>query len=129
LRMALVASPRDAALHYALGLALVRLKKVDNALKELQRAAALAPDQSQYAYAYAVGLKSNGDAIDAIAVLKQNLIRHPADRNTLIALISFYRELGDKDAATDYARRLVKAFPSDKQAAKILNEVQRPAQH
>jgi Flp pilus assembly protein TadD len=128
LRTALVASPRDAALHYALGLALVRLKKVDEALKELQRAAALAPDQSQYAYAYAVGLKSNGDAINAIAVLKQNLIRHPADRNTLIALISFYRELGNKDAATDYARRLVKAFPSDKQAAKILNEVQRPAQ-
>ncbi|MEJ2375125.1 MAG: tetratricopeptide repeat protein [Pseudolabrys sp.] len=128
LRTALVASPRDAALHYALGLALVRLKKVDEALKELQRAAALAPDQSQYAYAYAVGLKSNGDAIDAIAVLKQNLIRHPADRNTLIALISFYRELGNKDAATDYARRLVNAFPSDKQAAKILNEVQRPAQ-
>ncbi len=124
LKTALVTSPQDAALHYALGLALVRLKKHDEALGELQRATALAPDQSQYAYAYSIGLKSTGRTIDAIAVLKQNLARHPTDRNTLVALVSFYHDLGDKAAAIDFAKHLAKAFPSDPEAARMLDSLQ-----
>ena len=41
LRTALVASPQDAGLHYALGLNLVRLKRSDEALVELHKAAQL----------------------------------------------------------------------------------------
>ena len=124
LRQALVASPQDAALHYATGLALVRLKKYDVALKELKHAMTLAPDQSQYAYTYAVGLKSTGHITDAIAVLKQSLARHPVDRKTLIGLVSFYHDLGDTASALDYAKRLVKAYPSDQEASKLLEILQ-----
>ena len=53
LRAALVASPQDAGLHYALGLTLTRLKRPDEALSELRRAAELAREQAGYAYVYA----------------------------------------------------------------------------
>ncbi len=125
LRSAVVTSPQDAGLHYALGLALVRLKQNDNALGELRRAAELAPDQARYAYVYAVGLHSAGRAADAISVLKEALARHPADRDTLLALISFNRDAGDFAAALEYAERLARAFPGDQNAARIVEELKR----
>ena len=95
LRQALETSPQDAGLHHALGLALVRLKREDEALAELRRAAELEPDRARYAYVYAVGLDSSGRRSDAIQVLKDNVARHPDDRDTLLALIGFNREAGD----------------------------------
>src|SRR5262249_18310756 len=50
LRDSIAVMPQDPGLHYALGLALVRQKKSDEALAELRRAAELAPDRSHYAY-------------------------------------------------------------------------------
>jgi tetratricopeptide (TPR) repeat protein len=91
LRAALAASPQDAGLHHALGLTLVRLKRTDEALGELLRAAEIDPRQARYAYVYAVGLHSAARAGDAIAVLKDSLVRHPDDRDTLQALMTFSR--------------------------------------
>ena len=54
LRAAIATSPQDAALHYALGLALTRLKQADAALAELTRAAELGPGRARYAYVHAV---------------------------------------------------------------------------
>ena len=62
LRKALEASPRDAGLHHALGLTLVRLKRQDEAIAELARAAELEPDRARYAYVYAIGLDFDADA-------------------------------------------------------------------
>jgi Flp pilus assembly protein TadD len=56
LRAAIAASPRDAGLHYALGLTLTRLKQPDEALAELRRAAELEPDRARYLYVYTVAL-------------------------------------------------------------------------
>ena len=95
LRKALEASPRDAGLHHALGLTLVRRKRQDEAIAELARAAELEPDRARYAYVYAIGLDSTGRRADAIQALKDNLARHPADRDTLSALVSFNRDAGD----------------------------------
>ncbi len=94
LRAALLLSPQDAGLHHALGLALVRLKRRDEALDELRRAAELDPGEVRYAYVYAVALHSLGRSADAVAVLKDNLARHPNDRDTQAALIAFGREDG-----------------------------------
>ena len=93
LREAIATSPRDAGLHYALGLALTRLKRPDEALGELRRAAELAPDRARYAYVYAVGLHSSGRSGEP--VLQDSLVRHPGDRDTLLALISFSRDAGE----------------------------------
>ena len=74
---------------------LTRLKRLDEALGEFRRAAELEPDQARYAYVYAVALHSAGRGNEAMTALKESLARHPDDRDTLLALISFSREAGD----------------------------------
>jgi transposase len=83
-----------------------RLKRSDEALNELRRATELDPGQARYAYVYAVALHSAGRGNEALAALRENLVRHPNDRDTLLALISFSRESGDISFALEYAERL-----------------------
>jgi Flp pilus assembly protein TadD len=125
LREATAAAPQDAGLHYALGLALVRQKQNDAALGELERAAGLAPDRAQYAYVYAVGLHSAGRAEDAIAVLKDNLTKHPADRDSLLALVTFNRDAGNIASALEYAQRLAQLAPGDRRMADLVEALKR----
>ena len=128
LRASLALSPDDAGLHHALGLALVRLKRQQEALKELLRAAELQPDQSRYAYVYAVGLHSAGRGAEAMAVLKENLARHPGDRDTLLALINFSRDAGDVSTALDYAERLASMEPTNRELAALVETLRRQTQ-
>nr|WP_229198020.1 tetratricopeptide repeat protein [Bradyrhizobium acaciae] len=121
LRAALASSGQDASLHHALGLTLVRLKRPDAALEELRRAAELDPARSQYSYVYAIGLNSAGRRDDALAVLKENLQRHPADRDTLAVLISYERQSGDIASALGYALRLQQLQPSDRGLAALID--------
>jgi predicted CXXCH cytochrome family protein len=125
LRKTIAASPRDAGLHHALGLTLVRLKKQDEALAELGKAAALEPERSRYAYVYAVGLDTVGRHADAIEVLKENLTRHPGDRETLSALISFTRAAGDPASALNYAEQLAAADPHNAELAATIETLRR----
>jgi Flp pilus assembly protein TadD len=113
LRKAIESSPQDAALHHALGLALVRLKRQDDALAELARAAELEPARARYAYVYAVALDSSGRRGDAIQALKDNLAKHPNDRDTLSALISFTRDAGDLASTLTYAEQLAQMEPNN----------------
>jgi predicted CXXCH cytochrome family protein len=127
LRAALLASPRDAGLHHALGLTLVRLKRVDQALDELRSAAELDPGQTRYAYVYAVALHSAGHVGEAMKELKENLARHPHDRDTLLALITFNRDGGDAGAALEYAEQLAQMAPRDRGLAALIEELRRQA--
>src|SRR5262249_22200108 len=110
---AIAASPRDAGLHHALGLTLTRLKQPGQALGELQRAKELEPERARYAYVYAVALHSAGRGEEAMSALKEILVRHPNDRETLLALISFSRDAGDLGTALEYAERLARVAPGD----------------
>ncbi len=125
LRQAIETSPQDGGLHHALGLALVRLKRPDEALEELHRATELAPDNARYAYVYAVGLDSADRRPEAMTVLKQNLARHPGDRDTLTALIRASRSQGDNAAALDYAERLLKIIPNDRALPTLIEALRR----
>lgn len=127
LRKAIETSPRDAGLRHALGLALVRLKRQDEAIAELRRAAELEPDRARYAYVYAVGLDASGHRSDAIQVLKDNLARHPEDRDTLFALIGFNRESGDAAAALQYAEQLARIEPTNAELKSLIETLRRPA--
>jgi predicted CXXCH cytochrome family protein len=127
LRAALLASPRDAGLHHSLGLTLVRLKRVDQALDELRSAAELDPGQARYAYVYAVALHSTGRIREAMTELKESLARHPGDRDTLLALITFSRDGGDAGAALEYAEQLAQIAPQDHGLAALIEELRRQA--
>jgi Tfp pilus assembly protein PilF len=125
LRTAIAISPQDAGLHHVLGLTLTRLKRPDQALGEFQRAAELDPDRARYAYVYAVALHSAGRGGDAMTILKENLVRHPADRDTLQALIGFSRDSGDFAAALDYAERLARVVPGDRNLVTLIEGLRR----
>jgi Flp pilus assembly protein TadD len=125
LRTAVTASPQDAGLHHALGLALVRQKQNDEALGELRRATELAPNQAQYAYVYAVGLHSAGRVEDSIAVLKDNVGKHPSDRDSLLALVAFNRDAGNLVSALEYAQRLAQLTPDDRQISELIDSLKR----
>jgi predicted CXXCH cytochrome family protein len=120
LRRAIEASPREAALHHALGLALVRAKRAEEALDELRIASELQPERARYGYVYGVALHSAGRHADAIGALTRNAERHPADRDTLLALVNYTREAGDRESALGYAERLAAAFPRDPAIQQLL---------
>jgi predicted CXXCH cytochrome family protein len=125
LRAAIAASPRDAGLHHALGLTLTRLKQPGQALGELQRAAELEPERARYAYVYAVALHSAGRGEEAMRALKEILVRHPDDRETLLALISFSRDAGDFGTALEYAERLARVAPGDASLVALIENLRR----
>ena len=87
LRRALDLAPDLAEPHYALGLALVRLKRHAEALPELERAAALAPGEPRYAFTWALLLRDQGDRTAATKVVRGLLARSPddADARALLA--------------------------------------------
>jgi len=88
LREGLAIAPTSAALHYALGLALVRMKRMDAAVGELERANALESGNARFAYVYGVALHSTGKADAAKATLEKALAAHPDDANVRAALTS-----------------------------------------
>jgi predicted CXXCH cytochrome family protein len=125
LHKAIAAVPDDPGVRHALGLTLVRLKRLDEAISELRRAAELAPAQARYGYVYGVALHSAGRTTEALNVLKENLVRHPGDRDTLLALVSFSRTGGDLPAALSYAQQLARLAPSDSGIARLIDELRR----
>jgi Flp pilus assembly protein TadD len=123
LRAAIVASPKDAGLHHALGLTLTRLKRPDDALGELRQAAEL--ERARYSYVYAVALLSAGRRDETMTVLKQILERHPDDRDTLLALVSYSRDAGDFVTALEYAERLLGVAPCDPNLQALIESLRR----
>ena len=118
-------SPQDAGFHHALGLALARLKRPDEALAELRRAVELEPERARYAYVYAVALNSAGRGDEAMTVLKESSGAPSGDRDTLSALISFSRDARDFQAALGFAERLAVIAPGDISLRALINNLQR----
>ncbi|KRQ17089.1 hypothetical protein AOQ71_03940 [Bradyrhizobium manausense] len=125
LREALSVSAQEASLHHALGLTLVRQKRNEAAIEELQQAAALDPGQPRYAYVYAIGLHSAGRRDDALAVLKEGLRGHPDNLELLSAALNFSREKGDAVAALEYAEHIGRLLPGDTRLADVIRELRR----
>ena len=98
LREALTIAPDNAAVHYSLGLLLVRIHRMPEAMTMLAKASELDPQQAHYAYVYAIALNSAGRRDEARRLLEENVRRHPADRETLSALIALSRDAGDQAA-------------------------------
>ena len=127
LRDVLAQEPRSAPAHHALGLLLVRQKRMPEALRELETAARLAPESARYAYVYAVGLDGTGRRKRALEVLERSLVRHPYDRETLSALIAFTREDGGPSRALVYARRLADLEPTNPEVSQLVKRLEAEA--
>jgi Flp pilus assembly protein TadD len=125
LRAALKRDPAAAPLHHALGLSLVRRKRLGDAVAELRRAAQLAPDQSRYAFVYGVALHGAGKKAEGIQALAEAHRRFPGDPELLLALATMERDRGDRQAAVGYAQKLIVLMPDDAQAKVLLQQLQR----
>jgi tetratricopeptide (TPR) repeat protein len=88
--MSAVADSPD--LHHALGLLLVRQKRMQESIEQLRRAAELAPERSRYAYVHALALQSVGEAEQAARVLRQALERDPANREIQVLWESMQKQ-------------------------------------
>jgi len=106
LRQAAATVPANAAIHYALGLSLVRQQRPAEGVEELRLATTLSPDDARYVYVYAVALNSTGKPEQAVLVLQGAHNRHPNNRDILSALVAFNRDRGNATAAQTYAAKL-----------------------
>ncbi|MGH8648456.1 MAG: tetratricopeptide repeat protein, partial [Burkholderiales bacterium] len=125
LRDGLKTNPRAAALHHALGLALVRQGRQKEALFELAAAVRLAPDAPRYAYVHGIGLHSLRDKARGIAALEKAHQSFPGDRAILQALATMERDRGDRAKAIIYAEKLAALAPDDSEARALVRELRR----
>ncbi|WP_084803907.1 multiheme c-type cytochrome [Bradyrhizobium sp. NAS80.1] len=123
LRTTIQISRPDAGLHHALGLTLIREKRPDDALAEFRIATELEPGRSHYAYVYGVALHSSGRTDESMTVLKENLSRHPGDRESLLALVAYSRDSGDIGTALEYAEQLSRIAPNDQDIARLTGDL------
>ena len=124
LQQALARDPRNATAHHALGLLLIRQKRLPEALSELADAARLGPENPRYGYVYAVALNDTGADVQAIQVLESVLARHPNDRDSLLALVSLQRSAGHPQAARVHARHLATLEPDNPDVQALLRSVE-----
>ncbi len=113
LRGFLARNPDHADSHHALGLLLVRTRRLPEALEHLRRALELAPEAPRYGYVYAVALKSAGKIDTAVTHLEAVLTHAPNHRDTLYALVTFNLELGNVREARHYLDKLLELAPND----------------
>lgn len=123
IREGLARDPQSAALHHALGLALVRGKRMTEALPELAQAAKLAPGDPRFAYVYAVALDGAKQAQKSKDVLDAAYKRHPYDREILEALASYAARDGKTEAALGYARTLAGLDPENPRYAAMVRQL------
>jgi Flp pilus assembly protein TadD len=126
LRGGLKKNPRAAVLQHALGLSLARQKRTAASLDALREATRLAPEDSRFAYVYAVALNDSGHALAARKVLEAALREHPYDRDLLVALTYYSAAAGNRDAALGYVHRLRELEPEDRNLAQLEKQIQGP---
>ncbi len=127
LRRALATAPADAATHHALGLALIRGRRYEDAAHHLETAARLAPESARYAYVHGLAVQQVRGRSAAIAILTQAHTIHPRDRDILLALATMSRDVGRADEAVAWAEKLVEIAPGDPNARRLLEELEATA--
>jgi predicted CXXCH cytochrome family protein len=124
LHQGIARAPDSGDLHFALGLALVRLQQNEPALEELAMATSMAPDVAYYAFVYGAGLNSAGRVDEALAVLQAAAERHPNDQNLLGSIATIARDAGRFDEAIAAAERLMALFPDQPEARMLLEDIE-----
>lgn len=113
-------NPKSGELAHALGLSLIRQKRLPEALAKLREAAALDPNDARYAYVYAIALHDTGRKQAAMDALRAALARQPNDRDILSALANYEVQDGDFAAALVHVETLAKLEPDNAQIRRFL---------
>ncbi|MCC7041910.1 MAG: hypothetical protein IT516_16505 [Burkholderiales bacterium] len=129
LREGIARNPAAAALHYGLGLTLVRSKRAKEALAEFALATRLAPADARFAYVQAIALNDTGEPAKALAALETAHRLHPYDRDVLEALATYAARDRRTAAAIEYAKTLRDLDPENPRYAQLLRQVSAPRLH
>lgn len=117
LRQGLTRAVDRAAIEFALGLALVRLGRHDEALAHVRRAHELRPDNTRFGYVLAVAQFDTGKQTAALRTLDHMHERYPANRDVLELLVGYNQQMGREAAAKRYAEKLAKLGDGGRQNA------------
>jgi len=98
----LLLQPKNADLHYALGLWYVRQNDHSSGIKELKRAFTLNSTNTTVVYGYAVALFSTGEKSVSIGILENYLSKNGNNAMILDALISFCQDQKLLDKSNRY---------------------------
>jgi tetratricopeptide (TPR) repeat protein len=126
LKGAIDRAPNDASLEHALGLLMVRQKRIAPALDMLAAAARNEPANARYVYVYAVALNDAGQTKAAIETLENSVKVHPYDRDSLAALVTYLEQSGDPTKALTYAKRLDELEPGNPEVHRMLEGLSQP---
>ncbi len=113
--------PDSADLYHALGLLLVRERRIDEALDALAAAARLRPDELRFGYVLVVALHSAERDTEALDVLTALLARRPSSPELLFLLATIHRDRGETRLALEAARRLAGAAPEDPRGRALID--------
>jgi len=113
LREGLAIAKHHGDLLHALGLCLVRQKKIDEAIVALGGAVTAAPDRPRYACVYAIALESAGRLGEAITALEAASARFPDERELLELLVEYLVQNGDVVRAQSKAVAYMQKWPDD----------------
>jgi Tfp pilus assembly protein PilF len=123
LRQALAKQPDAAALQHALGLSLVRQKRMNEAIEWLGKAAREAREGARFSYVYAVALHETGQRGLAMTVLRRALTHHPYDRQLLMGLVSYALAARDLRNALQHAELLLQLEPENQRIANLVQQL------
>ncbi|HEX6812030.1 MAG TPA: tetratricopeptide repeat protein [Planctomycetota bacterium] len=113
LREGLAIGPHNGDLLHALGLCLVRQKRIDEALAALGSAVTAAPDRPRYAYVHAIALQSTDRLADAITAVEVATARFPDERDLQELLVEYLAQSGDVARAQAKALAFRQKWPGD----------------
>ncbi len=126
LREGIARNSGAAPLHHALGLGLVRQRRLAEGLAELKLAVRHEPESARYAYVYGVALHDSGKPAEALRLLEAMALSHPDDRDLLFALATYEREAGQSAKARQHARQLLNLDPSHPGARELVQSLGEP---
>lgn len=122
LRRAVAIAPQSAAAHHALGLAIVRQKKIIEAIVELRKSTQLDTQNTRYAYVLAVAYNSAGQNPAAFSEIRRALKHNPNDLDLLIAGASFAKQTGETEQIRFYIQELINRYPNDPSVRQFVQE-------
>ncbi len=113
LRELLQQQPAAGAARHALGLSLVRQRRLKEALAELRGAVELAPDDAKARFVYAIALNESSELVRALQVLEEGLRRNPVNALLLQGAALLNRDAGRVEEAKRHLDRLRELAPHD----------------
>jgi predicted Zn finger-like uncharacterized protein len=109
---AIAREPQDLASHFRLAVALRRIRKFDDAGRELDRVAGVDKNYPGLSLERGLLFEESGDVEKAIAAFKEALARAPDDPDLQLRVGSAYVAIGRPDDAAPMLRKVLQARPT-----------------